>query len=211
MEITAVEFPCPKDASFLIYTHARKGIPDFYSLEFGEEGQQSGFFPQQDSIKSNGKDTIEVALPMGVQPGYYPFSIRFESKINGKDTVSGEVMIHYPASLIQQRWDDVLGVLNSVYNGGYDFTGFQWYRNGEVIDGATDSYYFTPDKLQPGDEYAVLLYIDEEQRPISTCVYVVPARGNNAPESAPKKVMQEGRLMIIVGDKIYNAQGNRIE
>ncbi len=211
MEITAVEFPCPKDASFLIYTHARKGIPDFYSLEFGEEGQQSGFFPQQDSIKSNGKDTIEVALPMGVQPGYYPFSIRFESKINGKDTVSGEVMIHYPASLIQQRWDDVLGVLNSVYNGGYDFTGFQWYRNGEVIDGATDSYYFTPDKLQPGDEYAVLLYIDEEQRPISTCVYVVPARGNNAPESAPKKVMKEGRLMIIVGDKIYNAQGNRIE
>ena len=131
--------------------------------------------------------------------------------MNGKDTIDGEVMIHYPASLIQQRWDDVLGILNSEYNGGYDFQGFQWYRNGQPIEGATAPYYFTPDKLQPGDEYAVLLSLDDDQRPIITCVYVVPTRANAAPSAAPQKVMRDGKLMIIVGDKIYNAQGRMIE
>ena len=211
MELEGVEFPCPGDASFLIYTHARRGLPNFYRLEFDEKGQQMGFFAKEDSLESNGHDMIEVAMPLGVRPGFYEFRISFDSKVNGKDTIDGEVMIHYPASLIQQRWDDVLGILNSEYNGGYDFQGFQWYRNGQPIEGATAPYYFTPDKLQPGDEYAVLLSLDDDQRPIITCVYVVPTRANAAPSAAPQKVMRDGKLMIIVGDKIYNAQGRMIE
>lgn len=211
MEIEGVENPCPDDFSFLIYTHARKGLPDFYRLEFDEAGQKLGLFALEDSIDSNGRDTIEVVLPLGVRPGFYPFSIFFDSKINGKDTIQGEVMIHYPSALIQQRWDDVLGILNSEYNGGYDFTAFQWYRNGQLIEGATGSYYFTEDKLQPGDEYAVLLYLDDNQRPISTCVYVVPAAQSAPQNAAPQKMLQNGRLVVIRDGVRYNIMGIRIE
>ena len=118
--------------------------------------------------------------------------------------------VYYPASLIQQRWDDVLGILNEEYNGGYDFTSFQWYRNGTAIQDATGSYYYTPDKLQPGDEYVVELMQPGEERGLKTCAYVVPAPAQSAPIKS-QKILQNGQLRIVIGDYLYNAQGILIE
>ena len=46
----------------------------------------------------------------------------------------------YP--IMDQRWNDVVVVNNNpVYNGGHVFVGFQWYKNGVAIPGATYSNY----------------------------------------------------------------------
>ena len=67
------------------------------------------------------------------------------------DGCTGDVEVRVPAgdanmglttSLIEQRWDDVVVVNNNPdNNGGYTFSQYQWYRNGEPITGANGQYY----------------------------------------------------------------------
>ena len=206
MEITSIENPCPEAINFHIETHASKGLPNYYTLRFSDEGFAIGLVPQSDSLYNGTNNTIEVPMPDGVKPGYYPFSIRFDSEENGEAEVEGELTIYYSASLIQQRWDDVLGILNADYNGGYDFNEFQWYLNGAEIKGATNSYFYAENKLQPGDEYIVALKQPGEERSLQTCAYIVPGTPKAAP-AAQQKIMQNGNIYIIINGRTYNAQG----
>ncbi len=68
-----------------------------------------------------------------------------------------EFEIRYPSSIFAQKWDHVWAVYNENYNGGYTFTAFQWYRNGEPIAGATGSWYDNKEPFNLEDEYTVLL------------------------------------------------------
>lgn len=211
MEITAIEYPCPEDASFLIETHARKGQPDWYELSFGEAASAMGFEAQSDSLHGGVDNTIEVPMPVDAKAGYYAFSIHFNSAINGPSDVMGELMIHYPSSLIQQRWDDVLGILNAEYNGGYDFQTFQWYHNGVAIEGATEAYLYVEEKLKAGDKYSVEMTLPGDQRALRTCEYIVPNSANNAPAASPQKRLQNGNIYIMVNGCTYNAYGQKIK
>jgi len=212
MEITSVGNPCPEDRSFLIETHARKGKPDWYDLTFGEAAAAIGFEPQSGALTGGVDNTIEVPMPAEeVKAGFYSFSIHFNSEINGPSDVVGELMVYYPASLIQQRWDDVLGILNEEYNGGYDFRTFQWYHNGEAIAGATEPYLYVEELLVPGDKYRVEMKQPGEERALSTCEYIVPDRPSNAPAAAPQKQLQNGRIYINVNGCTYNAYGQKIK
>jgi len=68
-------------------------------------------------------------------------------------------------SLIHRRWEnnsDVLVVSNyykcdgeGYFNGGYEFTSYQWYKNGQEIPGATQGFYQDP--LGLNGEYTVHL------------------------------------------------------
>ena len=67
------------------------------------------------------------------------------------DGCTGDVNVRVPANdasmgvssaLVDQRWDDVVVVNNNPdNNGGYKFNTYQWYKNGEPINGATGQYY----------------------------------------------------------------------
>ena len=210
VEISSVESPCPEDASFLIDTHARKGKPNSYTLQFDEAGEAAGLVSQTDELTGYPDNSIQVPMPKDMIPGYYAFTLTFGSEINGTCEVAGEVVIHYSASLIRQRWDDVLGILNAEYNGGYDFQFFQWYRNGKPIDGATEPYYYIESKLKAGDTYTVELKQRADERGLTTCGYVVPAAAA-APASAPQRVLRDGQLYISVNGRTYNALGRVVE
>ena len=210
MEILSVESPCPEDPSFLIETHAHKGKPDSYKLSFSEAAEEQGLAPQSDKLSGGPDYTITVPLPKALKPGYYPFTLRFDSKVNGSKELTGEMVLRYSASLIQQRWDDVLGLLNADYNGGLTFVSYQWYRNGKTIEGATDPFLYVENKLQPGEEYTVELTQPGDERPLATCAYVIlptPA----APALQRQKIMQNGQLMIVIGNQVYNAQGQKVD
>lgn len=210
MEITSVENPCPGAASFLIETHARKGIADTYALRFGAAAAAMGFADQSGSLNGTADNTITVPVPAGALPGYYPFSILFDSEKYGSSEVANEVAVYYPASLIQQRWDDVLGILKAEFNGGYDFVAFQWYRNGQAIIGATEPYLYVEQKLKAGDEYSVELQQANETRMLRSCAYTVPAYAPAPERVQQQKILNNGQLMLIIGGKVYNAQGQLI-
>lgn len=210
VEISSIGSPCPEDASFLIETHARKGKPDTYTLQFDEAGEAVGLTTQTEALTGHPDNTIEVPVPTGVKPGYYPLTLTFASEVNGTYEATGELTIHHSASLIQQRWDDVLGILNAEYNGGYDFRYFRWYRNGEPIEGATEPYYYIESKLQPGDTYSVELKENADERGLTTCGYVVPTAAS-APQQAAPRILRDGQLIIRIGDKEYDSLGRQIK
>lgn len=210
VEISSIGSPCPEDASFLIETHARKGKPNTYTLQFDEAGEAVGLTTQTKALTDYPDNTIEVPVPAGVKPGYYPLTLTFASEVNGTCAAIGELVIHHSASLIQQRWDDVLGIQNAEYNGGYDFRYFRWYRNGEPIDGATEPYYYIESKLQPGDTYSVELKENADERGLTTCGYVVPSAAA-APQQATQRILRNGQLIIRIGDKEYDSLGRQMK
>lgn len=92
--------------------------------------------------------------------------------------------------VVYQRWDDVLSVKNSNYNGGYEFSAFQWYRNGEPIPGAEKSYLVMPGGLSPADEYIVLLTLTDGTT-IKSCP-IAPVASSNAPEQPIRTINIRG-------------------
>ena len=65
--------------------------------------------------------------------------------------------VYYPDSVIAQRWNDVLAVRNDVYNGGYEFVEYQWYKDGVMIEGETSSILYVEGELDFDAEYSVML------------------------------------------------------
>jgi hypothetical protein len=61
----------------------------------------------------------------------------------------------YPSSVLDQHWDDFIGVLTHDYNGGYDFVSFQWYKDNEPLPGETRSYLSSA--LEFGASYSAML------------------------------------------------------
>ena len=62
-------------------------------------------------------------------------------------TIPLNINILYPDSIILQRWNDVLGIRNSDWNGGYDFVAYEWFENGVRIEGQNSSNLYMPDGL----------------------------------------------------------------
>lgn len=90
--------------------------------------------------------------------GYFHREVMFEGSVT--------LTVLYPSSVLEQRWDDVICVLTSGYNGGYDFTAFQWYKDGSLLTGETG--YYLNQKLEKGAEYSVLL-TDQSGTQLMTC------------------------------------------
>ena len=80
------------------------------------------------------------------------------------------MQILYPKDIVVQRWGDVLAVTNENYNGGYEFTAFQWYKNGTPIEGATSSIFYMQDGLDLNAQYAVLLTRASDSVSVMTCI-----------------------------------------
>jgi len=89
----------------------------------------------------------------------YPFTLRVMISNNGN------------SPLVLQRWDDVVVVNNNPdNNGGYTFTSYQWYRDGELIQGATGQYYQELGGLS-GNYSVMLVGTDANGKPVQfmTC------------------------------------------
>ena len=101
-------------------------------------------------------------------------SITYEIKTPGIDTlhaisyVDGQIKHQFslkvnslfPSSMLHQKWNDFIGVLTNnedgmFSNGGYDFVEYQWYEDGVMLAGETNSYLYRP--LNIGSEYSALL------------------------------------------------------
>jgi len=107
--------------------------------------------------------------------------------------------------IIEQKWNDVLALLNSKYNGGYELSDFHWYRNGTLLEGQTSSYIYLPEGLTKGDEYYAEATTQTGEK-LTTCSYIVEDREKRASQSANKRIIN-GSLQIQVNNTIYNAQG----
>jgi len=123
--------------------------------------------------------------------------------------------VSLPSSIIEARFDDVLAFLSPAYNGGYTFTSYQWYANGQPIEGATGSYYYNTG-MDKDAEITVSATLQD-----GTTVWVCPFTFNTAsrPDALDDvratgkavKLLRDGQLVIRYGDSEFDALGRRIQ
>ena len=92
-----------------------------------------------DLVRAGVHEVTAIGLFHGVEVASYPFTLTYL----------------YPNTIFEQRYNDLIAVLTHDYNGGYDFSAFQWYKDGVLLPGETHSYLNQP--LSFESEYSVLL------------------------------------------------------
>ena len=90
------------------------------------------------------------------EPNRYTMRVVMHNGICGdslqrKDTT---ISFWYPSWIHEQHWNDVIVLYKDTFNGGYQFSKYQWYQNGKPLPGATGQYLYLPEQLlmnQRGD------------------------------------------------------------
>ncbi|MDE5608945.1 MAG: T9SS type A sorting domain-containing protein, partial [Bacteroidales bacterium] len=149
----------PCGASEISFSYAiEAGAPKHLRLMYDAAAKSAGFRDTVLAVGATGTQTVRIALPPSVHSDRYGLQL-LQADGTGcyveEEPLSFE--IPYPSNIIVQKWSDVLAVLSAEYNGGYEFSGYQWLRNGEPIEGETRPYYYAKPYLRSGDTYAVLL------------------------------------------------------
>jgi hypothetical protein len=124
--------------------------------------------------------------------------------------------------IVQMRWNNTLTVINNpANNGGYYFTSYKWYRNGQEI-GTDQSWSAGKDgeKLNPADVYSVAVTARGITGEMRSCESSVALRSTEV-KAWPNPVSQGQTLYVEAGIdgewlkdaviEVYNAFGNRVE
>jgi hypothetical protein len=121
--------------------------------------------------------------------------------------------VNLASSVIEARFDDVLAFLSPAYNGGYEFSSYQWYMDGNLIEGATGSWYYNTE-LNHEAEITVNVTLRD-----GTSLWVCPFTFVNAhrppgvqtepSDKQPEKILRNGRLIIQLDEAQYDILGRR--
>jgi len=126
--------------------------------------------------------------------------------------------IHFD-SVTVQKWNNLFLVNNNTQkNGGYNFTDYQWFKNGKPLPKDTLQFYsagpYRTDTLKTSDKYSIQMNYakGDEQFRISTCEgspkrsKANPAVSNSA---LKKQALGINGKSAKLGAKIYNSKGER--
>ena len=184
-------------------------------VRFGGKALAAGF--TDGVIPADGADLL-LPLPEAVYADTYTAVVAFEPDKPECDTIRFDIsfLVRYPASVFTQKWNDVLAVYNDRYNRGegregYHITAFQWYKDGQPIDGATGSYYYTgPDEqLDFNALYSVLLTRDDGTV-IRSCEYR-PVHTDDPDMVTTTKQLVNGHIVIRRADRQYTILGTLLQ
>jgi len=186
MDIRITNIPddiCADDTEFAISYENRGGsAPTRYILTFTPEARNMGFVDTE--IVSNGTQEVVIQIPENVRPDIYGVNIQFLDDTYGCVGTNRDPIfkILYPSWIVQQKWNNVLAVLNNFYNGGYTFSDYIWYRNGAPIPGGgTDlSYlYIGETSFDFVSNYQVSLTRIDDGTTLLTCPIIPEYRQDN--------------------------------
>jgi hypothetical protein len=107
----------------------------------------------------------------------------------------------------------MLAVYNKNYNGGYEFTAYQWYRDDSPVPGATESIYHTEGQIPVGAYYVELT--DKNGMVLRSCAQNIIARPfpqtDNGDAPAAQKYIQNNCIIIQLNDVLYNIYGQKVQ
>ena len=119
------------------------------------------------------------------------------------------------SGIIVRHWNDMLTFLSEEHNGGLTFQSYQWYANGEPIEGANQSYLYDPN-MQEETEYTVRVTLSDGSE-----AWVCPFTPSEADrwqgidgteeERNNEKIWRNGRLIIRRNGREYDVLGRIIE
>lgn len=166
-----VEYPsaleiCYDDRVISIPYTVTSGALDSVHVYFSAEAQKYGFEP----VYAFGrKDQVVIAVPKNARPDRYPVQLDFSSERCAMPIQTVEMTLMYSASVVMQT-GGFIGVQNANYNGGYNFTAFDWYKDGVQLNHHASYIPAGPDDF--GSVYVVYLTREGETEPLETCPIV---------------------------------------
>ncbi len=151
LAIDSVVSVCTTDDNIIIPFVEKSGKLLEFAIKFADEEMKDA------SVEAVKPENGAMIVPMlkGIEPNRYKATLSFGELACGGEDIDVMLDVYYPDSIIAQRWNDVLAVRNDVYNGGYDFVAYQWYKNNEPIEGATSSILY--ETLDVNSTYSVML------------------------------------------------------
>ncbi|MBQ4394758.1 MAG: PKD domain-containing protein [Paludibacteraceae bacterium] len=146
--------------------------------------------------------------------GHYQGTLLIEDSETECDNIDATIdfTVMYPSDIFKFKFNNVLAVYQ---NKGYEFTGYQWFRNGQPVEGATGSILYLGQGVtfEEGDEVFVVL-TDASGLTLPSCPQTLTDIQDYNPEEEPapaqKKIVNR-RFMIQKGNKIYDIYGQKIQ
>lgn len=174
---------CEGEANFTLDYQVIKGTPDTYSIFYDNKAIAAGFVTKIHEVLPSGSSLL-LDIPANVRPDVYYAEIQFFDNVGSVETAKQPITItvkYDPHKVLAQKWNDVITLLNKENNGGYDFTSYQWYKNGELLTGENFSYlYLENAELDPNDSYTALL-VRNDGTELFTCDFYPERRIINKP------------------------------
>ncbi|WP_413512372.1 MBG domain-containing protein [Myroides odoratus] len=162
---------------------------------------------------------IEVLVP---EYGQYEQIIKVKSMYGTEETYRILIEKRIPTDqIVYQKYDNVLLVNNNKQtNGGYVFSAYQWFKNGEVV-GNQQAYSAGDDKantLEVGATYHVALTLHNGKK-IMSCPIYIEASSQESLSVYPNPVRKNQLLYVSLDQKeqeitsyvIYNLKGQTIK
>lgn len=160
-------YTCADDSLIDIAVTATQSTLTTYQINYGQKAIDAGFINYSDTFDSQ---YVTILLPDSCHPDYYDAEVVINDIICDDVIMPVRFAVHYPSDIVAQKWDDVLAVRNDTYNGGYSFSAFQWYRDGQPLSGETSSYLYIPHTpLDTASSYHVLLTRSDDGIQLPTC------------------------------------------
>jgi hypothetical protein len=157
-----------------------------YSVTFGSKAAGVGFA----NINCANNYIIEIPIPQFphpkyVRPDYYQMTVDFVMTDGAVRSFLIPFPILYPSWIIQQKWNNVLSLLNYNFNGGYAWSAYEWYESDIRIPIDRGSQIYTPDygraTLEFGKEYRAYLTRTDDGVSIFTCPMIPERRDDTQP------------------------------
>jgi len=156
---------------------------------------------------------IDIDIQQPIRPDIYPAMVIFHDSMRlhyphaiSDDTVHVRLKVLYPDTIFTQRWNDVLAVRNEEYNGGFEFVGYQWYKDGLPIEGATASYYYEPNGLDAQAEYSALITRSGDSLRLMTCA-IMPQLISELEVPNVPTLVESGKRVPIIGRQASSVNG----
>jgi hypothetical protein len=171
--------------------HILSGTPVEYRIIFNAAAHAAGFvdtgyLPLPSTQK---QDNISLNVPSNMAEGVYLANLQFRNELHDESPVYPfEFTIKLSKNYLVKKFDDVIVCDNSSNR----FTTYQWYKNGQLIPGATEQFYNDPEgidglySLQVSTKDGVVLWsCDKEIHATTTKKATISAYPSPAKSSEP--------------------------
>ncbi len=173
---------CADDQAFDLSFTASGAEPLAYSVVYDEAARAHRFEDIPWTALTTNQRIITIPLPTPESATDYPTPYNYTATVyfdNGfcLDTALMALplpfQVRYPSWIMEQHWNDAIGLLVDSLNGGYHFVAFQWYKNDVLMPGETKPYLYCPQYLESDAVYSVALTRQSDMQTHMTC-YLTP-------------------------------------
>jgi hypothetical protein len=195
------------DSPDIIFPYTvNSGYPLYYSLTYDSTALKAGFVNEEMQPVQRVGGNIVIAMPDSLRPNNgYSAHIFFKDRNAGNPECKDiefdfDFDVLYPSSIVAQKWNDVLVVYNEYWNGGYTFSNYQWYKNGQSIFGQNGSYLYLGENntFDVEDYYQVKLKRAGETDEVFSC-RIYPVRREYDNSTIYPTLMKRGEIWKPVG------------